>query len=1329
MIDPSPLPSRQLRIFARIARWSLGLVLAFWLLLAAAWGTLHGFIVPRIGEWRVEVERLATQALGAPVRIAAISAQSNGLFPTIHLEGVRVQDAQGRDALKLQRVVATVSARSLLRLGLEQLYIDAPLLDIRHLSDGRWQVAGLDVVQSDATESTALDWLLEQPELVLRQGQVHFTDEQRALKEVQLLDVDVVLRNRHWSHVLRVDATPATGDGERMQLVGAFRQPLLPSTKAPWARWSGQWYAFAHLQQVPQLPWPEAWGVQSIQGNGVARGWVDVQHGKVTGVTADLALAQAQLQWRDPQTANLALQQIQGRFVGNWQERNWRLEGHDFSFLHTDGSLWPSSNWAVSGVAGGTALRTRVELDFADLGMASKVVRALPVSASVQDAIAKWMPQGELRQLQLQWQASGQYQASGRVAKLMLQPQPAPQGGVGVPGVEGLSATFDLNTNGGKASLDMQSGALHFPGVFEEPKVALDALQAQLRWTVKNGHVKVDVSQAQFANADAQGTLQATWQMGETAQARLPGHLQLQGVLQRADGARVHRYLPLAVPEMARHYVRDSVKQGQGSHVEFEVRGNLQDMPFDRPGSGRFWIKAPVKDVIYEFVPPALHAAGTPAWPALTQLQGTLVFEGAGMKVQQADTGFAGHPKLRIGSVDAEIPDLQHPHLTVQASGLTDLNAALGLVKQSPLAGFTSHALDSATAQGNAQIAFHLDLPIDHLEKSKVRGSVGFEKNSLQFNADLPQLQQLQGKVQFHDQGFELRNVQGQALGGSFKIDGGMPSLQQGVRLQAKGLATAVGMQKDSNVPLMAQIAASAQGQAAYTVDVTANDRMQKVLVRSDLRGMVLNLPAPLYKAADEALALSVTQTLHTSEPKTQELRVDVAGRGAVSYVQDASVSPAKVLRGRIVVGDALQGNDSAAEGVSAHVQLPALDVDAWAAAWASGGARASGVASSAAQAWLPQRIHLEVGRLLLQGRELEAVKADFSQAQGVWRGRLNAKHFAGALEYRGAEGAESSGRLFARFSHLVIPKSEMQRLNQEPDDGEPGEVESLPALDIEVDRLEIAGKSLGKLQLKARNSLGPLGREWMLEQFDLTTPEARWRANGYWGAAARGAPRTTHLSFLLEMDSSGKLLERFGMPGVIRDGQGRLSGNIAWRGAPITPHWQSMDGGVHMQVEKGQFLKVEPGMGKLLSVLSLQSITRRMTLDFRDVFSQGFAFDYIRGDIAVAQGIARTNNLQMKGLNAAVLMEGKASLVDETQDLKVVVVPEINAMTASLAATAINPVIGLGSFLAQMFLRGPLMEAATRTFHVHGTWADPVVEPVSKKALQTPSTQEGVVP
>src|SRR5439155_24335978 len=103
------------------------------------------------------------------------------------------------------------------------------------------------------------------------------------------------------------------------------------------------------------------------------------------------------------------------------------------------------------------------------------------------------------------------------------------------------------------------------------------------------------------------------------------------------------------------------------------------------------------------------------------------------------------------------------------------------------------------------------------------------------------------------------------------------------------------------------------------------------------------------------------------------------------------------------------------------------------------------------------------------------------------------------------------------------------------------------------------------------------------------------------------------------------------------------------------------------------------------------------LALDFRDVFSEGFSFDFIRGDVTIQDGIAATNNLQMKGVNAAVLMEGSADIQKETQDVKVVVVPEINAGTASLVAAAINPAIGLGTFLAQMVLRQPLIRANTQ--------------------------------
>jgi uncharacterized protein YhdP len=218
-----------------------------------------------------------------------------------------------------------------------------------------------------------------------------------------------------------------------------------------------------------------------------------------------------------------------------------------------------------------------------------------------------------------------------------------------------------------------------------------------------------------------------------------------------------------------------------------------------------------------------------------------------------------------------------------------------------------------------------------------------------------------------------------------------------------------------------------------------------------------------------------------------------------------------------------------------------------------------------------------------------------------------------------------------------------------------------------------------------------------------------------------------TAMKFRLDIADSGLLLGRFGMKDVVRRGKGKLEGQVAWLGSPLSLNYATMDGNFNVNMEAGQFLKADPGAGRLLGVLSLQALPRRLSLDFRDVFSDGFSFDFIRGDVTIQDGIAATNNLQMKGVNAAVLMEGKADIAKETQDLRVVVVPEINAGTASLVAAAINPAIGLGSFLAQLVLRQPLIRAATQEFHVGGTWADPKVTRVNKKVeAQADTTRSG---
>ena len=203
MNDSPPSPSRLLRTYATIVRWSLWLLLAMWLALALVWGGIHGWIVPRIGEFRPDLEIEASRVLGVPVRIGGISARTEGLVPSFELSDVVLLDPQGREALRLPRVVAALSPRSLWNLGFEQLYIERPALDIRRAADARLYVAGLDFSRDSGNDGRAADWFFSQTEFVIRGGTLRWTDELHGRAPLALRDVDFIARNRTRRHALR----------------------------------------------------------------------------------------------------------------------------------------------------------------------------------------------------------------------------------------------------------------------------------------------------------------------------------------------------------------------------------------------------------------------------------------------------------------------------------------------------------------------------------------------------------------------------------------------------------------------------------------------------------------------------------------------------------------------------------------------------------------------------------------------------------------------------------------------------------------------------------------------------------------------------------------------------------------------------------------------------------------------------------------------------------------------------------------------------------------------------------------------------------------------
>jgi uncharacterized protein YhdP len=285
----------------------------------------------------------------------------------------------------------------------------------------------------------------------------------------------------------------------------------------------------------------------------------------------------------------------------------------------------------------------------------------------------------------------------------------------------------------------------------------------------------------------------------------------------------------------------------------------------------------------------------------------------------------------------------------------------------------------------------------------------------------------------------------------------------------------------------------------------------------------------------------------------------------------------------------------------------------------------------------------------------------------------------------------------------------------------------SVPAMDVVIDDLEWRGRKFGRIELEAVNraGAGASPREWHLQRLMVRTPEATFTGSGQWSAvagAAATAQRRMALDFQLELADSGAFLERMGFGQTLRGGKGRLQGQLAWSGSPLSLDVPSLDGQVTVALEAGQFLRADAGAARLLGVLTLQSLPRRLLLDFRDVFQEGFAFDNFGGELRLAGGVVNVNSLRMRAVQATVLMEGQADIGRETQDLRVFVVPEINAGAASLAYAAINPAIGLGTFLAQWLLRRPLIAANTREFHVTGTWDEPKVDRIDRKPPDTPA-------
>ncbi|WP_442770901.1 YhdP family phospholipid transporter, partial [Zoogloea ramigera] len=420
---------------------------------------------------------------------------------------------------------------------------------------------------------------------------------------------------------------------------------------------------------------------------------------------------------------------------------------------------------------------------------------------------------------------------------------------------------------------------------------------------------------------------------------------------------------------------------------------------------------------------------------------------------------------------------------------------------------------------------------------------------------------------------------------------------------------------------------------------------------------------------------------------------------------------PSAAPRGVMSLNEPLRPGD---KGVMLSASADRLDADAWRKALAGkSGAPAEGAAEGD-DAFPISGVALRAGELQMLGQRLNDVRLRAVMEEGGWQARLASREATGDVVWRD----QGRGRLQARFKQLAIgsPDKDGEAEREVPDEERLSE---LPGLDISADSFVLRGRQLGRLDLKAANQ----GETWRLEQLSIANPDGVLSGKGLWRPGAR---EETRLDFRLEVASVEKLLARFGYPEAVRRGRGSLAGEIAWKGPPTALHLPSLGGHMQVAVENGQFAQLEPGVGRLLGVLSLQALPRRITLDFRDVFSQGFAFDQVSGSIQMKNGVLGTKDLELSGPAAKVFMSGEADAVKESQNLRVKVQPTLSESVAVGSAIAsmgaIHPMVGVATYLVQKALRDPVEKLFSFEYAVTGNWSDPKVEKLAAVPVAAPT-------
>ncbi|WP_313738596.1 YhdP family protein [Pseudomonas sp.] len=1260
---------RMTRVPGALTRWGLG-ACALLAVLLALYASLGRVLVPLVAEYRADIERKVSEAVGVPVRIGALEGRWLRLSPMISLHDVQI--GEGQSSLRLDDVKAVPDLWGSLKareVRLANLQVSGVQLIVRENQEGRWTLEGLpqrDDVPSDPAQ------ILKQ----LRQlGRVDLFDSQVTLHPWQrepltLTYVELGLRAGSQRQSLEMRATLPDGQPLSAVLHGQARaeqwrdgavQAYVSLPQAEWAQWIpprllGAWQA-DRLQAGGQV-WLE-WGERRLQ-KAVVRVQAPQLRGAHEGRKPISVKEVALSAWLERNAQGLAVQV--DSLAARIGETPWQAR---LKLQQTDAQTPEQELW-------------QVQADRIDLTPLTPVIHALaPLPEPAMKAVDALQVTGALRNLRLDLRPKAEGDQRAQFAANLE--QVGFDAYHGAPGAGNVSGSIQGDLGHGELRLDSEAFMLHLYPIFAKPW-HYEQANARLTWTLNKQSFTLVAPYLKVKGKE--GNIAGDFLIRLFLEPGHEDYMDLRVGLTDGDGRYTAKYLPEVLGDDVDKWLRTAILQGDVDEGYFQYQGSLHH---DAPAHSRtISLFFAVRNAVLDF---------QPGWPHLQQVDGKVYVDDTGVRVVAErgrifDTG--------LSQVKVEIPHAkpgQPSHLQVRGKVDGKLADGLKILQEAPIG--TEDVF--AGWEGNGPLSGELTLDIPLAKGATPKVLVDFATQDATLNIASPQLQlsQVTGDFQFDlAKGLSGRDISLRAFGRP--VTAQITAQGQGGQMQTRIDANGQIALKTLTDWLQFKQALPLDGELPYRLQVNLGSRENRLLVDSNLKGLRIDLPAPFGKAASTARDSHFSMTLDGAERRMDARYGDLA--------QLAYIAPAERLaegRGELLLGSGGQPTPPTGQGLWVRGRLESLDLGAW----QQQASQLAGDDPGGSARQVLQGADLSIGRIDASGMTLNQAVVRLRRGASAWDLGLDSREVIGDAHLADAKAAP----LVVRLQTLRLPSAQPEQDQSAPSSDPLASYDphQAPALNLSIDKLYRGDDLYGRVSLKLR----PTGRGVSVDDIDVDLKGLR--ANG--SAAWEGSTGRSNSWYKGRMSGRNlaDVLEAWGFAPSVTSRDFHLDVDARWPGSPAWAGLDKVSGSVQASMHEGQFKQVEGGAQALrvFGLLNFDALGRRLRLDFTDLFGKGLAYDRVKALLAVSRGRYVTREpIRMTGPSSDIEIDGTLDMVRErvVANVKVALPVTNNLPLAALLVGA--PVVGGALFIVDRLLGDRVARFASVNYRVVGPMKEPKI-------------------